>query len=653
MALTVVGTGGCVGVERAGAVSLSFGSEAERYFGGRGAGSKKQFNLKAAPDFPLGQFWDRCEWNPVASLEPGRSRPQRLVLHQAPAPHTLASTRTAPPPPRTRCTDRSYDHGHLIGRIGRGARHPGRRDVAGAPPAGSCAHAVTHMAVLPCARVLPDSNRGLGRPQDTLRYFRQAGVDLDATTQANDGRTAVCAAAADGNTSVVLTLGAAGADLEKPDIDGSSPLLLACMEGHADTVDALLHLGALADTADDAGFTPLFVAAQEGHTAVVQSLIGSGGTSVDVPSGEGATPLAIASECGHADVVRLLAASGSAVDAPNGSGATPLYMACQAGDLSMVRLLIELGADPQRRRDTGATPFYISCEQGHLHVVDYLATLEVDFEAPMSDGSNPLYICSQNGHTAVAEALLSRHGVSVDTPRDTGATPFLIACEEGHHEVARLLADHKADINRPNNAGATPFYVACQNGHDNIVELLVELCANITAPLANGATPMLVACERNHTEVVHRLMRLNLEPPMLQNRADLDEVNNTRWSSGDDNESDNDSSERPAADSTAPADYLGQCRLDVHPEPAEDSAAGEWKGVPLWLSGAIAAVTPAKAKADGSSPKAWAGVWSAGDILSKVTGSGGSRTGSEDGDAVDSFISSSGSEGDADSLEVV
>ena len=55
MALTVVGTGGCVGVE-SGAVSLSFGSEAERYFGGRGAGSKKQFNLKAAPDLLISRW---------------------------------------------------------------------------------------------------------------------------------------------------------------------------------------------------------------------------------------------------------------------------------------------------------------------------------------------------------------------------------------------------------------------------------------------------------------------------------------------------------------------------------------------------------------------------------------------------------------------
>ena len=33
---------------------------------------------------------------------------------------------------------------------------------------------------------------GLLSLQEMLRYLRQAGVDLDATTEGNDGRTAIC-----------------------------------------------------------------------------------------------------------------------------------------------------------------------------------------------------------------------------------------------------------------------------------------------------------------------------------------------------------------------------------------------------------------------------------------------------------------------------
>ena len=57
-----------------------------------------------------------------------------------------------------------------------------------------------------------------------LRFLRQAGVDLDATTEGNDGRTAICTAAAEGNTDVVVTLGAAGADFEMRFTSGDSAM---------------------------------------------------------------------------------------------------------------------------------------------------------------------------------------------------------------------------------------------------------------------------------------------------------------------------------------------------------------------------------------------------------------------------------------------
>ena len=99
----------------------------------------------------------------------------------------------------------------------------------------------------------------------------------------------------------------------------------------------------------------------------------------------------------------------------------------------------------------------------------------------MADGSNALYISSQNGHTATVEFLLRDLQVEVDVPRDTGATAFLIACEEGHAEVARLLAEYGADINYANKAGATPFYVSCQNGRKYF------RCANSCAHLFVGS----------------------------------------------------------------------------------------------------------------------------------------------------------------------
>jgi len=208
--------------------------------------------------------------------------------------------------------------------------------------------------------------------------------------------------------------------------------------------------------------------------------------------------------------------------------------------------------------------------------------------------------------------------VKVNVPRDTGATAFLIACEEGHCGVATMLAAYGADINSPNRAGATPFYVACQNGHLDIVNLLADLGADMLAPLANGAMPMLVAVERNHGDVIERLEQLNITG--LGDRAcELMALNGPETA---DLGRDHGAETYPTVPATASkpsrsALYLSEDAFEVaHSPPAShvdspsDSESGEadacereketpggsWR-VQSWLSGALAAVTPGKAGA--------------------------------------------------------
>ena len=67
--------------------------------------------------------------------------------------------------------------------------------------------------------------------------------------------------------------------------------------------------------------------------------------------------------------------------------------------------------------------------------------------------------------------LLFELGAAIDRPRDTGATPFYIACERGHHAVAAYLADRlegdgpRAALTAPMADGSTSLFIAAQNGH--------------------------------------------------------------------------------------------------------------------------------------------------------------------------------------------
>jgi len=64
--------------------------------------------------------------------------------------------------------------------------------------------------------------------------------------------------------------------------------------------------------------------------------------------------------------------------------------------------------------------------------------------------------------------------VEVDKPRDTGATPLLIACENGHAEIAKLiLFDERTNVNISGANGRTPLWQASQNGHLMILKLIL------------------------------------------------------------------------------------------------------------------------------------------------------------------------------------
>ena len=70
------------------------------------------------------------------------------------------------------------------------------------------------------------------------------------------------------------------------------------------------------------------------------------------------------------------------------------------------------------------------------------------------------------------EALL-QHGAAVDKARTTdGATPLIVASENGHHLVVEALLQHGAAADYMANNGETPLSVALSKGKHDVVDLL-------------------------------------------------------------------------------------------------------------------------------------------------------------------------------------
>lgn len=163
------------------------------------------------------------------------------------------------------------------------------------------------------------------------------------------------------------------------------------------------------------------------------------------------------------------------------------------------------------------------------------------------EGTTILESAIENGHSAVAQLLLLRGDVDVNsgtrifTPlthaiwksNDTivrlllechdidpnkgtfGDTPLTSAAVEGNMEIVRLLLQRPdIDPNKKDLAGRTPLWYATTKGHDHIVELLLSReDVNPNAIGDNDKPPFIVAvCKGNETIVRLFLARNDIDP---------------------------------------------------------------------------------------------------------------------------------------------
>ena len=85
---------------------------------------------------------------------------------------------------------------------------------------------------------------------------------------------------------------------------------------------------------------------------------------------------------------------------------------------------------------------------------------------------------------------------------DNGCTPLLVASDQGHVDVARLLIEAGADIDEAKYDGATPLFIASQRGHVEVVKALLDGGADATQATNFGMTPLMIAKLMNHAEIV-------------------------------------------------------------------------------------------------------------------------------------------------------
>lgn len=174
---------------------------------------------------------------------------------------------------------------------------------------------------------------------------------------------------------------------------------------------------------DPYGRSPLVTAAINGEVESVTTMLQSG----EDPDEQ--SPLFWAAGLGHEDVVRQLLNAGASVDQPFRFGITPLMLTAATGRLSVAEMLIEAGANVNARGDEIRGHGYIILGEGNGRSLDY----------------------------------------SWPGPK---MTPLLLAVEEGHVDLVKLLLASGADPDSRDARGRTAAEIAKNHNHDQLIEIL-------------------------------------------------------------------------------------------------------------------------------------------------------------------------------------
>ncbi|KAK6503788.1 hypothetical protein TWF481_008794 [Arthrobotrys musiformis] len=176
---------------------------------------------------------------------------------------------------------------------------------------------------------------------------------------------------------------------------------------------------------------------------------------------------------------------------------TGLHLAALLGLTKVVEGLLEDLNDPDPKDIRGLTPLWLAAYSGHADTVKTLTDTGKADPGVCSPsrqvglGLTPFFHATAQGHQAVCEVMLNTGKVdpnqkhparfSIDTPRKCFRTSLAIASEKGDAAIVEILLKNGADSDLGDGDGRVPILLAAQNGHADVVKLLVKGKCNINA----------------------------------------------------------------------------------------------------------------------------------------------------------------------------
>ena len=190
----------------------------------------------------------------------------------------------------------------------------------------------------------------------------------------------------------------------------------------------------------------------------------------------------------------------------NNQHKNPLRCACQNGDVGNVDYLIDHAKEYDLietilndSTKQEYTMLHFSAASGNFQLVQHLISdFNLDPNTPGQLGATPLLIAVQEGHISVVEYLVTLSSCNMNyTLREKNWNIVHIAASNGHLAIVKLF---KNDVNIPDVNGYLPLHIAALNGH---IAILAEEChCDLLSLTKKRETPLHLAALRGHTSVV-------------------------------------------------------------------------------------------------------------------------------------------------------
>lgn len=183
-----------------------------------------------------------------------------------------------------------------------------------------------------------------------------------------------------------------------------------------------------------------------------------------------------------------------------------------------IQYFVDNGVDAHERNKDNKTPLMIAAAEGNIEICELLIGLGAKFED--GDAQVVLFEAAETGNlTARIFDFLKQHGSNINGAKsNSGKTALMIAAENGHEEVCRLLIEKGADVNISDQLGDSALSIAASNGLSNVCARLIKHGADVNKPVASGESLLQVAAQRGHAQTLELLFKHAAKPdPILIN----------------------------------------------------------------------------------------------------------------------------------------